>query len=402
MAPWVASIDWGKGSVLATRQYLVAVGPASKRNGSTILRGHAQDMMAAAESTLNAQAREATRVELGFAAADDWLAAKLADPVLFKQVLLAQSAEEYQELMGLMSEDGCQWAQVGTCDWGDDAGVVKERAWGEALLSEYSPEGSVMSDVVEAPAVDGKAEGGEGFTARLHGIDGLMVVQPAVEASGGRKLFEGLEGRGQDNLSAVLGEKGKGKMPSRWAGELDEFDFSVDEMDVGDMEPPMATGAGEDRVCEGHCLARIAALEETLGRVEGMVKMLVALGGLASPTERLEVEKRKRRMAREWGVSFVKAGEQAKAEAVVKANNKGVKRRELDDGRAEEARLHQEEVVKAKEAARAVAEAERDRLVADVTVRLCSSCLSCHFLSVMPCKGFCHPVCLVMFGYHVM
>ena len=348
---WQALI--GAKAVLATRQCLVAVGPASKWNGSTILRGHAQDMMAAAESTLNAQAREATRVELGFAAADDWLAAKLADPVLFKQVLLAQSAEEYQELMGLMSEDGCKWAQVGTCDWGDDAGVVKERAWGEALLSEYSPEGSVMSDVVEAPAVDGKAEGGEGFTARLHGIDGLMVVQPAVEASRGRKLFEGLEGRGQDDLSAVLGEKGKGKMPSRWAGELDEVDFSVDEMDVGDMEPPMATGAGEDRVCGGHCLARIAALEETLGRV-------------------------------------------------VKANNKGVKRRELDDGRAEEARLHQEEVVKAKEAARAVAEAERDRLVADVTVRLCSSCLSCHFLSVMPCKGFCHPVCLVMFGYHVM
>ena len=110
MAPWVASFDWGKGSVLATRQYLVAVGPASKWNGSTILRGHVQDMMAAAEAALNAQAREATGVELGFAAADDWLAAKLADPVLFKQVLLAQSAEEYHELMRLMSEDGCKWA----------------------------------------------------------------------------------------------------------------------------------------------------------------------------------------------------------------------------------------------------------------------------------------------------
>ena len=87
MAPSVASFDWGKGSVLATSQYLVAVGPASKWNGSTILRVHVQDMMAAAESMLNAQAREATGVELGFAVADDWLAAKLADPVLFKQVL---------------------------------------------------------------------------------------------------------------------------------------------------------------------------------------------------------------------------------------------------------------------------------------------------------------------------
>ena len=130
-----------------------------------------------------------------------------------------------------------------------------------------------MSDVVEAPAMDDRAEGGEGFTARLHGIDGLVVVRPAVETSGGRKLFEGLEGRGQDDLSAVLGEKGKGKMPSRWAGELDEVDFSDDEMDVRDVEPTMAAGAGVDRLCGGHCLARIAALEETLGRVEGMVKM---------------------------------------------------------------------------------------------------------------------------------
>ena len=138
-------------------------------------------------------------------------------------------------------------------------------------------------------------------------------------------------------------------MPSRWAGELDEIDFSDDEMDVGDVEPPEATGVGEDRVCGGRCLARIAALEETLGRVEGMVKMLVALGGLASPAERLEVEKRKGRMAREGDISVAKAGEQAKAEAVVKVVNKPVKRRELDDVRAEETRLRQEEVVKAKE-----------------------------------------------------
>ena len=71
-------------------------------------------------------------------------------------------------------------------------------------------------------------------------------------------------------------------------------------------------------------------------------------------------------MAREWDVSVAKAGEQAKAGAVVKATNKRAKRRELDNGIAEEARLRQEEVVKAKEAARAVAEAERDRLVTEV------------------------------------
>ena len=147
---------------------------------------------------------------------------------------------------------------------------------------------------------------------------------------------------------------------------LDEVDLSDDEMDVGDVEPSIATGVREDQVCGGRCLARIAALEETLGRVEGMVKMLVALGGLASPTERLEVEKHKGRMAREWDVSIAKVGEQARAEAVVKAANKRVKRKELDDIRAEEARVRQEEVVKTKEAARTAAEAERDRLVAEV------------------------------------
>ena len=367
MAPWVASFDWGKGSVLATSQYVVAVGPAWKWNGSTILWGHVQDMMEAAGSALNAQGREATGVELGFAAADDWLAAKLADPVLFKQVLLAQSAEEYQDLMRLMSEDACKWAQVGPCDWEDDSGLVRDSAWREVLLLENCPKGSVMSDVVEAPAVDDKVGGGEGFTAKLHGIEGLMVVRPAVGTSGGRMLFEGLEGKGRDDLSVVLGEKGKGRIPSKWARELDEVDFDDDkEMDVGEVEPSMATRAGEGRVCGGQCLTRVAALEKTLGRVEEMVKMLVALGGRASPAERLEVEKRKGRLAREWDLSVAKAGEQANAEAMVKSVNKRVKKRELDDARPEEARLRQVEGVKAKEEARTAAEAEWDRLVTEV------------------------------------
>ena len=125
--------------MLPTSQYLVAVGLASKWNASTALRGHLQDMMAATESALNAQACKVTGVELGFAAANDWLAAELADPVLFKQVLLAQSAEECQELMCLMSEDGCKWAQVGTCHWGDDSALVRDSTCGEALRLEYSP-----------------------------------------------------------------------------------------------------------------------------------------------------------------------------------------------------------------------------------------------------------------------
>ena len=48
---------------------------------------------------------------------------------------------------------------------------------------------------------------------------------------------------------------------------------------------------------------------------------------------------------------------------MVKAANKRVTRRELDDVRAKEARLRQEAVVKTKEVARTAAEAERDRLV---------------------------------------
>ena len=77
--------------MLVTGQYLVAVGPASKWNGSTILCGHVQDMMEAAKDTLNVQVRRATGVGLGFAVADEWLPTKLADPVLFKQELLGQS-----------------------------------------------------------------------------------------------------------------------------------------------------------------------------------------------------------------------------------------------------------------------------------------------------------------------
>ena len=191
-----------------------------------------QDMMVAAKDALNAQACRATGVELGLAAADDWLAAKLAYPVLFKQVLLAQSEEEYQQLMCLMSEQGCQWVQIGSSDWRDDSGLVKDSAWGEGLLLAYPVEGSIMSDVVEAPAVGGIVGEGEGFTAKLHGIEGLVVVRPAAGASGRRRLFEGLEGEGQDDLSTVLGVKGKGRLPSRWAGELDEADLSEDEMDV--------------------------------------------------------------------------------------------------------------------------------------------------------------------------
>ena len=72
--------------------------------------------MSATKAALNTQAQEATGVEVRFAVGDELLAAKLAEPVVERRVLLAQLTEEYQELMRLMSEDGCKWVQVGTCD----------------------------------------------------------------------------------------------------------------------------------------------------------------------------------------------------------------------------------------------------------------------------------------------
>ena len=53
-------------------------------------------------------------------------------------------------------------------------------------------------------------------------------------------------------------------------------------------------------------------------------------------------------------------------EAVVKAADKHMKKRELDDAMAEEARLQQEGLVRVKEAAMATTQAERDRLVTRV------------------------------------
>ena len=270
--------------------------------------------------------------------------------------------------MRLMSEDECKWVQVGTYDWGEDSGLVRDSAWGGALLLAYSPEGSVMSDVVEAPASGGASGDDMGFVAKLNGIEGPVVVRPEAGVPVRRRLFEGLRGSKVDDMEAVLGKDEKGKTPLKWAGVLDQDDeINIgDDTDMENVIPPLMSKSRGGRACDGECLDRISELERTLGRVEGMVKMLVALGELAGPKEWLEVEKRKGRMAREWDESIARAGERAKAEAIVKAGDKRMKKRELDDARAEEARLQQEGLVRMKEAARAAAEVERDRLVTKV------------------------------------
>ena len=98
MATWVACYNWNKGSALVFGSKLVAVGPTSKWNHSAILYRHVEDLMRAAKEVLEARVVAAAGVGLRFAAGYEWLAARLADPALEQQVLLAQAAVEYREL----------------------------------------------------------------------------------------------------------------------------------------------------------------------------------------------------------------------------------------------------------------------------------------------------------------
>ena len=222
--------------------------------------------------------------------------------------------------------------------------------------------------MVEALASGGAGVDNVGFVARLHGNEGQVVVRHGAGEPGRRRLFEGLCGSEVDNMEAVLGKDGKGKTPSKWAGVLDQDDdIDIgDDTDLGDVIPPVKFRPRGGHAYNGECLDRIRELEKTLGGVEEMVKMLVALGGQASLAEWLEVEKRKGRMPWEWDESISRAGEQAQAEAIVKAADVRMKKTELDDAMAEEARFQQEGLVGVKEAGRASAEAERDRLVTRV------------------------------------
>ena len=88
MAPWVPCDDWNKGSALVSGGQLVAVGPASRWNGWTVLCGHVEDLMRATGTALEAHVVAATGVGMSFAAGDDWLAARVTYPALVKNVLL--------------------------------------------------------------------------------------------------------------------------------------------------------------------------------------------------------------------------------------------------------------------------------------------------------------------------
>ena len=177
-----------------------------------------------------------------------------------------------------------------------------------------------------------------------------------------RRLFGDGPFVGGDDLDEVLG-KGKGKDPVVLENRLSEMRVDGDSVEAG--EAPFVIGRRAN-LYAGMCSPKIEAMERSMGRMEAMFGMLMAVNGLADPEDRLAAEKRKGRMAREWDVSVARAAERAKAEKLVKIAGRRARRKAAEDERAEEARVHQEERVKMKEAARVAAVAERDRVVEEV------------------------------------
>ena len=166
----------------------------------------------------------------------------------------------------------------------------------------HSPAGSMMSDVEEAPARVVSTLRGDRMDARVHGMGSGFSVSRVVRILPVKVLFAGAAGVGGDNLDEVL--EGKGKLPLKWADSLE------DAIDVGDSMEVIEEDAsavkehlGLPRQCDRTCRERIDALGATLARVAKMVEMLVGAGRLASPAARLEVEKHKGKMAREWDES---------------------------------------------------------------------------------------------------
>ena len=266
-----------------------------------------------------------------------------------------------------MSAVGCMWVQEGRCNWAadDDNGTPFVEATRALVRLRYRPDDSDMSDVEEAPAVKEGFELGHVCVGDLLGNPhGKRVGRVTKEVAtdiylSAKRLFGDGPVVGRDDLDEVLG-RGKSREPVVLGDKISEMSVDGDSVD-GD-EALFATGNGGTS-CTGMCGPRMEAMEKSLGRMEAMLGMLMAVNGLASPNERLAAEKRKGRMVREWDVSVARATERAKAEGLVKAAEKRARRKAVEDERAQEARVQQEEQVKVKEAARAAAVAERDRVV---------------------------------------
>ena len=365
MAPWVAAYDWTKGSLLVTGGTLVEVGPAQKWNGGNVLRGEIEELMGRAGIALESLVRTATGVVCGLAAADEWLAARVNNPALIKRAVVGEMEEEYKELTEFMSAMWCMWVQEGRCDWAadDDDGAPFAEATRAPVRLRYRPDDSDMSDVEKAPAVKGGFESGHVCVGDLLGNPhGKRVGRVTKEVASdiylsAKRLFGDGSIVGGDDLDEVLG-KGKGKEPVALGDEISEMSVNGDSVGE-DVAPFVSVRRGAS--CAGGCGPRMEAMEKSLGRMEAMLGMLMAVNGLASPDERMAAETRKGRMAREWDVTVARATKRAKAEGLVKAAEQRARKKAAEDERAEEARVRQEEQVKVKEAARAAAVAERDR-----------------------------------------
>ena len=301
MASWVAAYDWTESSLLVTGGTLVEVGPAQKWNGGKVLHGEIEELMAQAGIALESLVRTATGVVCGLAAADEWLAARVDDPVLIKRVVVGEMEEEYKELAELMSAIGCMWVQEGRCDWaadGDDGAPFAEATRAPVRLR-YRPDDSDMSDVEEALAVKKGFELGHVCVGDLLGNPhGKRVGKVTKEVASdiylsAKRLFGDGRVVGGDDLDEALG-KGKGGEPVGLEDEISEM--SVDDDSVDGDETPFVTGRG-GASCAGGCGSRMEAIEKSLGRMEAMLGMLMAVNGLASPDGRLAAERRKGRMA---------------------------------------------------------------------------------------------------------
>ena len=96
-----------------------------------------------------------------------------------------------------MEAGDCVWVQVGEDDWAADQDLAELGTWGEALRLMHSPDGSVMSDVEEAPAWVVGVHGGDRMNARLHGLGDGTAVWRSVDVLPPRVLFAG-RSRGEE------------------------------------------------------------------------------------------------------------------------------------------------------------------------------------------------------------
>ena len=203
--------------------------------------------------------------------------------------------EEYKELAEVMSAVGCMWVQEGRCDWAadDDDGAPFAEATRAPEWIGYKPDDNDMSDVEEAPAVKKGFESGHVCVGDLLGnLLGRRVRRMTKEVASdiylsAKCLFGDGPVVGGDDLDEAL-RRGKGKDQVVLGNEISEM--SVDDDSVDGDDAPFLTGSG-GASCAGGCGPSMEAFEKSLGRMEAMLDMLMAVSGLTSPDERVAVEK---------------------------------------------------------------------------------------------------------------